>query len=180
MSTLNTLPSINRYITTHSPSGQAVLENSIPSTVCWRSIPGASFFLGYVTKSFPIDLKNNADLDHYVDAYVSDPKVTAQNCTVLRVMDLWPGASSPMHRTTSLDYSVVLEGEVELVLESGEKTVMRRGDICVQRATKHAWTNPSPTEWARMLIVHVDSTKPVVDGTELEEDLGDLEGLSLE
>lgn len=46
-----------------------------------------------------------------------------------------PGLTSPMHRTVSLDYGVVLEGEVYLVLDSGEERLMRRGDISVQRGT---------------------------------------------
>lgn len=46
-----------------------------------------------------------------------------------------------MHRTTSLDYGIVLEGEVELILDSGERRAMKAGDIAVQRATMHAWRN---------------------------------------
>ena len=46
-----------------------------------------------------------------------------------------------MHRTVSLDYGVVLEGEVELVLDSGETRLMKRGDVSVQRGTNHAWRN---------------------------------------
>jgi len=172
MSSSNTLPSINRYITTHSASGEAVLDTTIPSTAIWRHIPGASFFLGYVTRTFPIDLKDDIDLNAYTDAFASPPKVTVPGGTVLRVMDLAPGTSSPMHRTVSLDYSVVLEGEVELQLDSGETKVMRRGDMCVQRATNHAWRNTNQTEWARMLYVYIDSTKPMVGGRKLGESIG--------
>lgn len=50
-----------------------------------------------------------------------------------------PGLLSPMHRTVSLDYGVVLEGEVELVLDSGETRVLKRGDVAIQRGTCHAW-----------------------------------------
>jgi hypothetical protein len=74
---------ITRYITTHSESGHSVLESTIPSPAIWRHIPEASFFLGYVTKSFPIDLKDDADLDTYTDAYSSPPKVTYPGGTVL-------------------------------------------------------------------------------------------------
>ena len=64
-----------------------------------------------------------------------------------------PGHISPMHQTVSLDYGVVLEGEVKLVLDSSEEQVLKRGDIVVQRLTNHAWQNASSTEWARMLFV---------------------------
>lgn len=170
MSAQNTLPQVNRYITTNSASGESRLDTTIPQAAIWRHVPEASFFLSYVTRTFPVDLKDDADLDGYTDAYDSPPKVTVPGATILRVMDLGPGVSSPMHRTVSLDYSVVLEGEVELQLDLDTK-VMKRGDICVQRATNHAWRNTSLTEWARMLVVYVDSTKPVVDGKELEESI---------
>lgn len=171
MASRNTLPSIHRYITTHSGSGHSILETAIPSHAIWRHIPEASFFLGYVTTSFPIDINDDADISTYTDAYASPPKVTYPGGTVLRVMDLAPGKSSPMHRTVSLDYGVVLEGAMELVLDSGETKVLRRGDMCVQRATMHAYRNRSKTEWARMLMVYVDSTKPVVGGKELGESM---------
>lgn len=58
-----------------------------------------------------------------------------------------------MHRTQSLDYGVVIEGEVEMVLDDGVSTVMGRGDVAVQRGTSHGWRNVSKTEWARMFFV---------------------------
>ncbi len=170
MSSRNTLPQVNRYITTNSDSGESLLDTTIPSSATWRHVPEASFFLSYVTKTFPVVLENDRDLDDYTDAYAAKPKATRHGGTILRVLDLGPGVSSPMHRTVSLAYSVVLEGEVELRLDLDTK-VMRRGDVCVQRATNHAWTNTSLTEWARMLFVHVDSTKPVVDGRALGESI---------
>lgn len=176
MSAQNTLPQVNRYITTNSASGESLLDTTIPPAAIWRHVPEASFFLSYVTRTFPIVLKDDADLDEYTDAYASPPKVTVPGGTVLRVMDVGPGVTSPMHRTVSVDYSVVLEGELELQLDL-ETKVMKRGDICVQRATNHAWRNTSLTEWARILFVYVDSTKPVVDGRALGES---LEGLDVD
>ena len=77
-----------------------------------------------------------------------------------------------MHRTESIDYGVVLEGTIELVLDSGETRVMRRGDVCVQRGTMHAWKNISQNnEWARMMFVLVSADKVVVGGKELAESL---------
>jgi quercetin dioxygenase-like cupin family protein len=89
-----------------------------------------------------------------------------------------PNASSPMHRTVSLDYGFVLEGEVELVLDSGETRVMKRGDMCVQRATNHAWKNVTPNDgWCRMVYVLVGAEKLEIAGKKLEEDLGDMESV---
>jgi quercetin dioxygenase-like cupin family protein len=78
-----------------------------------------------------------------------------------------------MHRTESLDYGVVLEGSMELQLDSGETRIMNRGDLCVQRATNHAWKNVTKNEgWARMMFVLVSSEKVIVNGRELGEELG--------
>jgi mannose-6-phosphate isomerase-like protein (cupin superfamily) len=54
-----------------------------------------------------------------------------------------PGGPHPlMHRTESIDYGIVLEGEITLVLDDSEVTV-RAGDVVVQRGTNHAWSNRS-------------------------------------
>lgn len=97
---------------------------------------------------------------------------------MMRIVDVPPGSMSPMHRTASLDYGVVLEGNVELIMDGGDRVVLKRGDTCVQRATNHAWRNTSETEWARMLYVLTEA-KPVVleSGRTMGEDLGDMEGV---
>jgi quercetin dioxygenase-like cupin family protein len=82
-----------------------------------------------------------------------------------------------MHRTVSLDYGIVLIGEIELVLDSGEVKLMKQGDVCVQRGTMHAWWNVSQTQWARMLFVLQPSLPVKVDGEELTEDYGAMEGV---
>ncbi|MFI5419866.1 MAG: cupin domain-containing protein [Nitrososphaerales archaeon] len=171
MSSVNKLRPINRCITTHSTSGESILDTTIPTSAIWRHVPEASFFFAYMTKTFPVVLKDDADLENYTDAFASTPKVTVPGGIVLRVMDLGPGISSPMHRTVSVDYTIVLEGEVELELDSTAIKVMGRGDICVQRATNHRWTNLSQTEWARMVLIHIDCENPVVQGIELGESI---------
>ena len=55
------------------------------------------------------------------------------------------------HKTESLDYAVVLEGEIVAMMDHGE-TVMRPGDVLVQRATNHSWSNRSGRN-CRMLFV---------------------------
>ncbi|MGH8035279.1 MAG: cupin domain-containing protein, partial [Lysobacterales bacterium] len=58
-----------------------------------------------------------------------------------------------MHRTETVDYGIVLEGELVLIVDEGETTV-RAGDIVVQRGTNHAWANRSdrPCRIAFILI----------------------------
>jgi len=76
------------------------------------------------------------------------------NGTVIRIVCLQPHAASPMHRTESVDYGIVLEGEVHLVLDDGSDTRLGPGDVVVQRGTDHAWENrtDSVTRIAFVLI----------------------------
>lgn len=65
------------------------------------------------------------------------------------------GAPHPlMHRTQTVDYGIVLEGEMTLVLDRGETTI-RVGDIVIQRGTSHAWANRSGKN-CRMAFVLID------------------------
>lgn len=58
-----------------------------------------------------------------------------------------------MHRTQTVDYVVVIDGVVELGLDGGEKRVMKKGDVIVQRGTMHQWKNLSKTEGASVVVV---------------------------
>lgn len=66
--------------------------------------------------------------------------------TKIRINEFFPGyvdpegRQSPIHRTESIDYGVVLEGEIVLILDDSEVT-LRAGDVCIQRGTNHAWAN---------------------------------------
>ena len=72
----------------------------------------------------------------------------------------------------SLDFAVVIEGTVELRLDSGEMKTLQRGDIAIQRGTKHLWQNASKTEPARVLFM-LQELKPLeIAGEALKEDLG--------
>ena len=64
------------------------------------------------------------------------------------------GLQSPVHRTESVDYGIVLEGEMVLILDDSE-VHLKTGDIVVQRGTDHAWANRSD-KVARMVFVLVD------------------------
>ncbi|KAJ4347344.1 uncharacterized protein N0V89_011285 [Didymosphaeria variabile] len=139
----------------------------------WQQLAnGARFGLAYATEQYPVNLTANTDLEIYKKNLINLPGITIPGGTVLRVVDMNPGSISPMHRTISLDYGVVLEGEVELMLDSGETRLLKRGDITIQRATNHAWRNPSDTKWARMLYVLQEAQSLQVDGKSLQEDYG--------
>jgi hypothetical protein len=62
-----------------------------------------------------------------------------------------------MHATSTVDYAIVLQGELVAILEDGE-TVMRAGDILIQRGTNHAWANRSRT-MARIAFMLIDGVR---------------------
>lgn len=176
--TTNPLPPLKRFITTHDPTTKkAIFSSDLPEDNKFDAIPGAAFALGYVTKGFPVDLNDSADIKTYTPFLTSPPGLVASGGTVLRFVDVGPGHLSPMHRTVSLDYGVVIEGEVELVLDSGETRRLKRGDVAVQRGTMHAWRNVSETEWARMMYVLQECRPVEVGGEVLKEDYGSMKGV---
>jgi uncharacterized cupin superfamily protein len=61
------------------------------------------------------------------------------------------------HRTETVDYAIVLEGEIYAVMDEGE-TLMRAGDVLIQRGTNHAWANRS-SKTARIAFVLIDGTR---------------------
>jgi len=78
---------------------------------------------------------------------------------ILRVLDVYPlqagGKRTVMHRTQTVDYVVMIEGELVLILEDSEVT-LKPGDVVVQRGTNHAWENRSATA-ARAAFFHIDA-----------------------
>ena len=71
--------------------------------------------------------------------------------------DRRPGVHPGMHRTETVDYAIVLEGEVYAVMDEGE-TLMRTGDVLIQRGTNHAWANRSGRT-ARIAFVLIDGAR---------------------
>lgn len=113
----------------------------------------------------------NADLTN------TKPGLHITNGTVVRMIDFGPGVESPMHRAMSIDYGIVMDGEFELTLDSGETRIMKQGDISVQRATAHKWKNitAGETQAGRMLYVLLDCKEVLVQGKNIEGFLGELE-----
>jgi quercetin dioxygenase-like cupin family protein len=121
---------------------------------------GSLFYELWATTATPAPIgtdPDGADLDGTMSA---DPAAgllsvpPAPNGTKIRINDLPPGAGSPMHRTQTVDYGIVLDGEVVLVLDDSE-TVLRAGDVVVQRGTNHRWENRSAAA-ARVAFILVD------------------------
>lgn len=124
---------IRRVVTGHTEDARAVIRSD--ETFTPQPIPSgvADFSLLWTTATVPAD--NNDE----TDGRLREAGQTIHQGSVIRVVDMLPGCASPMHRSNSIDYGIVLSGEVELELDDGEKTVLGPGDICIQRGTMHLW-----------------------------------------
>lgn len=72
--------------------------------------------------------------------------------------DVKPGEHPGMHTTDTVDYAIVLEGEIVAIMEEGE-TVMRQGDVLIQRGTAHAWANRSGKP-VKVAFILIDASAP--------------------
>lgn len=173
------LPGVTTYLTGHDESsGQAIIHSVRPAV--WTPLlqNTMGFNVVYTTSQFPASLNNNVDISTHDDLLAAGALgLTNPNGTVARLVDFAPGTAPIIHRTQSLDFGIVIEGAVEMVLDSGESQVLRRGDVAVQRATMHGWRNVSETEWARMFFVlqHCDEVR--VAGQVYKEDLAAATGV---
>ena len=179
MAAHSSLKPITRLITTHDASGKAVFSTQMSNQPEQKAIDrGAAFFaLSYCSEEFPVDMSEDKDVKAYQKHLIEAPGLVIGSGSVLRHVDMAPANTSPMHRTQSLDYGIMIEGEVELVLDSGETRRMLPGDIAIQRGTMHAWRNPSSDRWARMLFVLLPSKPVTVRGRCFGEDLEGMEGV---
>ena len=76
------------------------------------------------------------------------------------LIDAFEPNGNGMHRTNSIDYDVVLEGEIWLELDDGAETCLKQGDVVVQGGARHAWRNKSGHD-AVMLFVLVGALPPI-------------------
>jgi quercetin dioxygenase-like cupin family protein len=122
----------------------------------------AAFLLIWTTETVPAD--NNDE----TDGRSRDAGLTLNQGSVIRIVDMLPGKQSPMHRTNSIDYGIVLSGEIELELDDGAKRTVREGGIIIQRGTNHLWRNitDKPT---RIAFILIEAPAYIHDGIPLEE-----------
>ena len=157
------LPPVRRVVTGHDREGRAVLRSDDRFET--QLIPGgdAAFALLWTTESVPAD--NNDE----TDGRLRDAGLTLDRGSVIRVVDMMQGGVSPMHRTNSIDYGIILSGEVELELDDGATTRLGPGDIVVQRGTIHLWRNPSTSQACRIVFVLTEAAAYRHEGQELAE-----------
>jgi mannose-6-phosphate isomerase-like protein (cupin superfamily) len=174
------LPIIQRVVTGHDREGRAVVTSNgpLPNTAELKGIPGLVFHEIWNTTETPAVIGN--DDDPTVGALKLEPPA---NGSRIRFVDFPPDQSiarnsetfkdgfahigavsastsrtnSPhplMHRTKTVDYGIVIAGEIHLVLDASE-VPLKAGDVVVQRGTNHAWANRS-NHPCRMLFILID------------------------
>ncbi|KAK3723481.1 hypothetical protein LTR37_001733 [Vermiconidia calcicola] len=167
----NGLPAVCRFITKYNDKGTAEFAGNRDETINWHDVGGIkNYALGYTTTTSPVNIADDADISTFDQHLVRKPGMVIPGGAICRYVDFAPGVTSPMHRTISVDFGVVIEGQMESKLDSGETRLMNRGDLMVMRAALHEWRNPSKTEWARMLFVLLDAEAPIVNGKTVDED----------
>ena len=160
---MRALPPVRRVVTGHDANGLAVVHSDTEFTVEPIAIGGADFALMWTTATVPVD--NNDE----TDGRTRDAGLTINQGSVIRIVDLWPGSVSPMHRTSSIDYGIVLAGTVELELDGGSKTLIGPGSVIVQRGTNHLWRNPSASETCRIAFILIEALPYQHNGAALAE-----------
>ena len=146
-----------RVVTGHDANGKAVVtfDGAVPNT---RKRPsGLVSTLLWVTDESPADISGSADRAAR-EIGIPPPG----RGSIFRVVDFPPASGANpdpgMHRTRSIDYAVVLEGEIDLVLD--DSTVcLRTGDVLVQRGTVHGWVNRG-TKTCRIAFILLDAREP--------------------
>ena len=175
-------PPIHRVVTGHDAEGKAVVASNgpLPTVAQIQAIPGTVFHEVWETPATPAPVDNGADPTtgalklppprhgtriRFVDIPPDSAEFLAHGAG--RVKDAFAQigdvaastvkGDSPhplMHRTESVDYGVVIEGELTLVLDDSE-VQLKPGSVVVQRGTNHAWANRSGRP-CRMLFVLID------------------------
>ncbi|MBW5435772.1 cupin domain-containing protein [Bradyrhizobium canariense] len=154
---------IRRIVTTHDAAGISVFDHVDLITTRLIDSRDANFALIWATKSVPAELNGSADGDFL------EMGKTLKGGSVIRVVDFLPGCSSPMHRSFSIDYGIVINGELELVLDGGGVQKLTAGDIVIQRGTNHLWHNPSADQICRVIFILIEARPVVVAGRVMEE-----------
>jgi mannose-6-phosphate isomerase-like protein (cupin superfamily) len=175
-------PPIHRVVTGHDADGKAIIASNgpLPTVVEISAIPGTLFHEVWSTTGTPAPVDNGTDPTlgplmlppptqgtriRFVDIPPDTPEFLAHGAARMKEAFTQAGdakvstvkAHSPhplMHRTESVDYGIVIDGEMTLVLDDSE-VLLKPGSVVIQRGTNHAWANRSGQP-CRMLFVLVD------------------------
>lgn len=126
---------LRRVVTGHDEQGRAtvLIDEQVKNVFSPR--PGAEFSVIWSSEGFPVDN------DGFEDPSNKKIGTFIDNGAVFRVVSFGPGVAPRNHRTDSIDYAVVMSGEIEMVLDDGATVRLKAGDLLVQRGTVHNWIN---------------------------------------
>jgi quercetin dioxygenase-like cupin family protein len=151
---------VRRVVTGHDEDGNAVFisDQAMETKVLGEE---AEMVVAWTTGTFPSD--NNDDFD----GALREVRRVSPGGSVLQLVTMHPHTASKHHRTRSLDYALVLEGDITLELDNGQTTVCHPGDVVIQRGTIHTWRNDTdqPTKVAFILL---DAVPVKIRNRELE------------
>ena len=125
---------IRRVVTGHDGQGRAkvLIDEQVKNVISSR--PGANSSVIWSSVGFPVDNDGDRDPSH------KEIATTIDNGTVFRIVSFGHGVSPRNHRTDSIDYAVVISGEIDMELDIGV-VHLKAGDVLVQRGTIHNWVN---------------------------------------
>jgi mannose-6-phosphate isomerase-like protein (cupin superfamily) len=150
-------PSVRRVVTGHDAHGKA---NVLIDEVCTDFKEGRPN--GWIRNIWTTDTVP-ANNDGNEDKSARPGKFTMiEDGSVFRILHFLPGVQKRMHRTDSIDYLVVMEGEIDMELDDGVEVHLKRGDVMVQRGTIHNWVNRG-TEPCTLAVILIHA-KPVEAG----------------
>jgi quercetin dioxygenase-like cupin family protein len=151
------LPPIRRVVTGHDKDKVAkVLIDGIATNDRGDPAAGRSRVLIWCTDETPADISVGEGIED-MGARILGTAPPA-NGTRFTINDIPPGAPGVMHRTETVDYCIVLAGEVDMEMDKSS-IHLKAGDVVIQRGTNHSWVNRG-AEPARIAFVLVDA-KPL-------------------
>lgn len=149
-------PPVRRVVTGHDSNRVAKVIKDGPASNRKYPRPGAVSTLIWVTDEMPANMPVGEDFEDMGARMLGT--APPPNGTRFTVNDIPPGDSGAMHRTETIDYVIVISGEIDMKMD-GSTVKLKAGDVMVQRGTNHAWINRG-TEVARVAFVLVDA-KPL-------------------
>jgi mannose-6-phosphate isomerase-like protein (cupin superfamily) len=143
---------LRRVITGHDAQGVAKVLIDEPVTNLKRGKSGVVAHI-WNTDSTPASIAIGEDIEDVgMQPHITPPPTRGSR---MAVIDYMPGNTPSMHRTETIDYIVVLSGEIDMVMD--DSTVhLKAGDVMVQRGTYHAWHNRT-SEPCRIAFVLIDA-----------------------
>ena len=146
-------PPIRRVVTGHDEGRVAKVLLDEPATNAKHPQPGQVSTLMWCTEGAPATIPIGEHPEDMGARILGT--APPRNGTRFTVIDFPPGNQAHMHRTETIDYVVVMEGEIEMDMDAST-VKLKAGDIMIQRGTNHAWANRSDKR-ARVAFVLVDA-----------------------